>query len=132
MHRFAGTFLLCGFLAWTAGCTPQNAKSPPGVQVSGTVKLDGKPMQGGEVRFIVAGQAPKALPITNGAFSGEVFKGKNEIGVVWDKEGGPNPTDPNLKMMVNAVNPKFLPGPASPFNTEITGPKEFTFEVNSK
>jgi hypothetical protein len=106
-------------------------RPPPGVKVSGTVKLDGTSMEGGEVRFVVPGQPPKALPITNGAFSGEVFTGKNEIGVVWDKEGGPNPTDPKLKMMVNSVDPKFLPGPTSPFNAEITGPKEFTFEVTS-
>ena len=132
MHRFAGTILLCVVVVWTVGCTPENAKAPPTVKVSGTVKMDGKPMEGGEVRFVVPGQLAKALPITNGAFSGEVFAGKNEIGVVWEKEGGPNPTDPTTKMMVNAVSPKFQPGPASPFNTEITGPKEFTFEVTSK
>src|SRR5580765_8453211 len=100
MHRFAGTILLCGALAWTVGCSsPENAKAPPLVKVSGTVKLDGKPMEGGEARFIVAGQPPKALPIKGGAFAGEVFEGKNEIGVVWDKEGGPNPTDPTTKRM---------------------------------
>jgi hypothetical protein len=131
MHRFVSTFLLCGVLTWTVGCTSQNEKPPPLVKVSGTVKLDGKPMEGGEARFIVVGQAPKILPITNGAFAGEVFNGKNQIGVVWDKEGGASATDPKMKMTVNAVDSKFLPGPASPFNTDINGPKEFTFEVTS-
>jgi hypothetical protein len=132
MLRFSGTFLLCAVLAWTVGCgsSPENAKAPPTVKVSGTVKLDGKPMEGGEVRFVVSGQAPKALPITNGAFSGEAYTGKNEIGVVWDKEA-PNPMDPQLKMMVNAVDLKYLPSPKSPLNAEITGPKEFNFEVTS-
>jgi hypothetical protein len=73
MHRFTGTILLCGAIAWTVGCTPENAKAPPLAKLSGTVKMDGKPMEGGEVRFAVPGQPPKAVPITNGAFSGEVF-----------------------------------------------------------
>jgi hypothetical protein len=79
---------------------------------------------------VVSGQPPKAMAITNGAFSGEAFTGKNEIGVVWDKEAA-NPMDTKLKMMVNAVDPKYLPGPTSPLNAEITGPKEFAFEVTS-
>lgn len=132
MQRFVGTLFLCGILGWTVGCSnPQNAAPPPVAKVSGTVKLDGKPMEGGEVRFVVVGQPPKVIPISNGKFAGEAFTGKNEIGVVWDKEGGASTTDPSMKMTVNAVDSKFLPSPASPFNAEITGAKEFTFEVTS-
>jgi hypothetical protein len=85
------------------GCSSQNAPAPATAEVKGTVTLDGKPMQGGEVRFGVAGQPEKICPITDGKFSGEAYVGKNAIAVVLEKDGPPNPTDPTTKTKVNTV-----------------------------
>jgi hypothetical protein len=119
-------------LCFFVGCEEQNAPPPAAAKVSGTVNLDGKPMQGGAVRFNVAGQPPKELPVTNGAFSGEAYVGLNVIDVIWDKEGGSNPMDPSSKMMVNAVDAKFS-GPASPFQEAVgaEGKSDLKFDVTS-
>src|SRR5207244_4270468 len=95
--------------------------APPLAKVSGTVTLDGKAMQGGEVRFNSTGYPAKVLEIKDGAFSGEVYSGKNRVEVVWDKDGPPVQMDPNqppTPTKINAVDPIFS-GPTSPFTPEI-------------
>jgi hypothetical protein len=127
-HVCATLFLLAFF--WVAGCTTsQGPKAPNTAKVSGTVKLDGKPMEGGEVHFEVAGFPAKSLEIKDGAFAGEVYSGKNMIGVVWNKEI-PHPTESKMKMTTNIVANKFS-GKDSPLNDEVTDGKVFTFEVTS-
>jgi hypothetical protein len=119
-------------LSLLVGCEEQNPPAPATAQVSGKVNLDGKPMEGGAVRFNVAGQPPKELAVTNGAFAGEAFIGLNTVDVVWDKEGGANPMDPSSKMIVNAVDAKFS-GPSSPFQEAIgaEGKSDLKFDVTS-
>jgi len=96
------TCLLLG-VVWIVSCTPQNAPPPSTAQVKGTVSLDGKPMQKGEVMLSVTAQPPKTLEIKNGTFEGEVFVGKNSIEVVLHKPGPPSSTDPNTPTTINAV-----------------------------
>jgi len=102
------------------------------VKVSGTVNLDGKPMEGGEIRFSVPGQPVRSIEIKSGAFSGETFVGKNLVQVVWEKEGPPNPMDPNSKLKVNTVSPRFA-GVDSPLSADIgkDGAKDLKFDVTS-
>jgi hypothetical protein len=114
---------------WGTGCTPESPKPPALAKVSGTVNLDGQPMAGGEVQFEIAGFPPKTLEIKDGAFAGEVHAGKNQIGVVWNKEI-PNPTEPKMQMTTNVVSSKFS-DKDSPFNAEVTEGKVFKFEVTS-
>jgi len=132
MKRLARSLLFLSVVCIVAGCGKPNAP-PPTAKVSGTVNLDGKPMQGGEIRFELAGYGPKNLEITNGTFSGDVFVGKNRVDVVWDKDM-PNPMDPKGPPVKggNAVDPKFL-GPNSPLNAEIPagGKSDLKFDVTS-
>lgn len=122
------TAALCLF----AGCGEDSLPAPEKAIASGKVNLDGKPMQGGVVRFNAEGQAPQELAVTNGTFTGEVFVGRNFVDVVWDKEAGANPMDPSAKIMENAVDAKFS-GPATPFQHEVpaTGASDLTFDVTS-
>ena len=131
MKRMACLSLLV-FSFFLAGCPDSGPKAPPVAKVSGTVTLDGKPMTGGEVRFNAPGQPAKILEIKDGAFSGEVFEGKNQADVVWEKDGPPHPMDPNTKLKVNVVDARFS-GPNTPFKPEVgaTGANDLKFEVTS-
>jgi hypothetical protein len=129
MYRLASMTFFLLVISWIVGCTPAPPPPPAAVKVSGTVMLDGKPMAGGEVQFEAAGFPPKALEIKDGAFAGEVHAGKNQIGVVWNKEI-PHPTEPKMTMSTNVVSSKFS-GKDSPFNAEVTDGKVFKFEVTS-
>lgn len=131
MHRSLCALLLLFCVCYLMGCGGGSNSGPPVAKVSGTVKLDGKPMAGGEVRFSVAGLPAKSLPISGGSYSGEAPVGKNKVEVVWDKDGPPNPTDPSTKMKVNAVNMRFS-GPDSQLNAEVKeGENTFNFDVTS-
>lgn len=115
------------------GCGGGSNKGPAVVKVSGTVTLDNAPMGGGEVRFALPGQPPKALEIKGGEFSGEVLAGSNKVEVVWDKDGPPNPMDKSLPpIKVNAVDSKYS-GPGSPLTAEVpaAGATGLKFEVKS-
>ncbi len=113
------------------GCD-KGPQLPKQAEVSGTVMLDGKPMDAGEVRFFVGNEPPVTLPVTGGAFSGKVFVGQSRIDVVRDVDGPPHPMDPTQKMKVNSVDPRFM-GPSSPFKHDISadGVKDLKFEVTS-
>lgn len=129
--RAAALVLLAGCFL---GCT--GSSGPPTVpleKVSGTVKMDGKPMPGGEVRFAVPGQPVKTMEIKDGAFAGEAHVGKNNVEVVWEKEGPPHPMNPKERIKVNAIADRFS-GPNSVLEAEVTagGKNEFTFDVTSK
>jgi hypothetical protein len=47
--------------------------------VSGTVKLDGKPLPDGQIVFTKDGEAPREIKITNGQYTGEAYVGQNHI-----------------------------------------------------
>lgn len=89
-------------------------------------------MGGGEIRFTVPEQPTKALPVKDGAFSGEVFVGKNHVDVVWDLDGPPNPMDPNTRIKVNKVAPGYS-GPRSPLGADVDakGANDLKFDVSS-
>lgn len=132
MNRWAFCCSCVVTLLFVAGCADSRPKPPPAAKVAGTVTLDGKPMEGGEVRFTAPGQIPKVLPVQAGAFSGEVLVGQNQVEVIWNKEGPPHPMDPNARIMVNAVSPQFM-GPNSPLKAEVAagGNTDLKFEVTS-
>ena len=122
----------CVIALLVAGCVEKGPATPPLAKVAGTVTLDGKPMEGGEVRFNLIGQPPRVLPVQGGAFAGEAYVGQNQIDAVWDKEGPPHPMDPSIRIKVNAVSSQFQ-GPNSPLKAEVVaaGVSDLKFEVTS-
>lgn len=114
------------------GCNNSGPATAARTQVSGTVLLDGKPMNGGEVRFNLTGQPAQVIEVHEGAFSGEVFVGTNRIDVLWEKDGPPHPMEPNEFLKVNVVSGNFS-GPNSPFQHEIgeSGANDLKFEVTA-
>lgn len=94
MHRFVSVISFSLALCVVGGCsTPQQSAPPPSATVKGTVTLDGKPMETGEIRFGVMGQPPKVSPIKGGEFSGEGYVGANLVEVVLMKDGPPSTTE---------------------------------------
>lgn len=132
MKRLSCLLLLVFSVCFVTGCPQQTNKAPKMAKVSGTVKMDGQPMGGGEVRFSVTGQPPKSLEVKDGAFSGEVYVGKNLVEVVWDVDGGPHPMNPNEKLKVNKIAEKFW-GPSSALSEEVpeAGKSDLKYEVTS-
>jgi hypothetical protein len=133
MKRLIGVCLIVALQWCVVGCDgDKKTKAPDLAKVSGTVNLDGKAMEGGEVRFSVPGQPPKSIEIKNGTFSGEVFIGKNSVEVVWDVDGPPNPMDPTQKLKVNKVATTFS-GPNTTLSADITkeGKSDLKFDVTS-
>jgi len=71
-------FLVCvlGALCSLGGC---KAKETP-VSVSGTVNLDGKPLDDGTLTLAgESGSTPDTLPVKNGKFEGQVKTGKKRV-----------------------------------------------------
>ena len=133
MYRFACAAVFLIVLGWIVGCTPQGAKAPPTVRVSGTVRMNDKPMQGGEVYFSVKGFPAKICKIEDGKFSGDAYAGKNNIEVVWNKDDVASSTNPNMKKTVNFVSENYS-GEKSLLNADIPegAEKTFDFQVLAK
>ena len=131
MIRFSAFLLGVVSVLLVTGCDDSH-KPPSLVKVSGKVTLDGQPMSGGEVRFNVAGEPVKSLPVNDGAFAGEIYVGQSTVEVIWEVDGPPHPMDPTQRIKVNSVDPKFS-GPNSPFKKEIPagGATDLSFEVTS-
>jgi hypothetical protein len=134
MHRISGVVAVAAFVIWSAGCGgSEGHKAPPTAKVSGTVKLDGKPMPSGEVRFEIVGETVKAMEVKDGAFSGDAFVGKNRVDVVLEKDGPANPMNPSAKIKVNVVSDRFS-GLKSTLSAQVNSGENapFSFEVTSK
>ncbi len=92
-----------------AGCSKQET---PKVPVRGTVTLDKKPLEDGQIVFSTPGKAPEALPITNGTFEGTVEAGERKVEILAYKDAPPVPME-GVPADVNKVN--YLP---ARYNTE--------------
>ena len=125
----------CVALSFTfAGCgsAPTGPKLAP---VKGNVTLDGKPLESGELTFLVPGNMPSSLTIVNGVFSGEAAVGENRVEVYSYRLGGQvvKMGDENF----GGEKENFIP---AKFNTMSTlkaqvadaGVKDLKFEVKSK
>jgi len=115
------------------GCGPDAPKVAESIPVKGTVKLDGKPMDAGEVSFSIAGQPGRIATVTNGEFSGNAYPGTNKVEFAHFKEGPPLSTDPKkAPTKVNDLPAKYQ------FESKVTaevkagGPNEFKFDITSK
>jgi hypothetical protein len=132
MRLFVPALCVVIVLALTSGCTPSNPKPPPMAKVSGKVTLDGAPMKDGEIEFEAVAQPPRTLKIEDGAFSGEVFSGKNVIRLHQFKEGPPASTDPDKKpMKMEALPAKYNAQSTLSADVPAAGTTELKFEATS-
>lgn len=96
-----------------AGCPGPKKDAPPSLaKVSGTVSVGGSPMDEGEAHFNSPGHPAKVLKVARGAFSGEVFAGKNSVSVVQVKEK-PSPMGKDQPPVKETVEFKFKSGDAA-------------------
>ena len=88
MGRWFWLGCVFGGLLFLGGCDSK----PKTVTVSGTVKLDDKPLPEGEVTLVnAAGLPPDVFPVKDGKFSGQAKPGKVKVEISVYKEGQPPP-----------------------------------------
>jgi len=102
------------------GCSGRNVKDKP-VPVSGTVNVDGKPLDDGSVTLIAeGGAAPDTLPVKDGKFEGQAKPGKKKVEIRAFRLGK-KPDMPGADL--EATKENYLP---ARFNTETTLTAEVT------
>jgi hypothetical protein len=79
-------------LAPVVGCGPGDKKTY--TNVKGTVTLNGKPLDKGEITFVVSGKPPTFMDVTDGKFSGQALVGSNTISVTAKRKSGVAPVLP--------------------------------------
>lgn len=114
----------------TCGCGPSGPIRAP---VSGTVLLDGEPMEDGVIYFKkVQEGAMDRMEVVDGKFAGLVEIGDRRVEVCRFREGEPfkfgNAELPNR---INTIDPLFNTNSKLMANVTEDGPNEFTFEVVS-
>ncbi|QDV70023.1 hypothetical protein Poly24_37420 [Rosistilla carotiformis] len=79
---------LCTLALCVSGCGP--TKSAPSVRISGTVTLDGKPLETGQISFIPTdGKGNSAgAAVNDGSFDAEVFPGAMRVEIIAPKVTG--------------------------------------------
>jgi len=123
--------LLCVCL-FAGGCAKKTTKMVP---VSGTVTLDGQPLDDGDVTLVGdPGTVPDSLPVKAGSFSGQAKPGKKRVEIRAFKTVKPPPTATGD---VTETKENYIP---AKYNTDSTTTAEVTdsglspnkFEVQSK
>ena len=135
--EFWQPLLVCTLLGIVAVGCGQGTAAYEGVPVKGTVTLDGKPLDEGEIQFkTVATGALDTIPIQAGQFSGTAQAGQKRVEIFAFKTAAPPPsTVPGPPPEVQKTN--YLPArynTASTLSAEVksAGPNEFKFEVTSR
>lgn len=120
-----------GFTLMLAACAPPPNGLPPSAPVTGTVKLDGKPIAKGEIHFVQAGLVPSVLEISNGTFSGKALLGQSKVEVMIFAEVESDKY-PGVKTKAN-VAPEKYSGPQTTLDADISGSKknELKFDLTS-
>lgn len=92
-------FLLAAALA--TGCGSGTLAPLPVANVSGTVTLDGKPLEKGTISFATDGRSPQVFEIRDGKYNGAAMVGSNSISISSRKPivfaGGKDPSGGRLK-----------------------------------
>jgi len=121
-------------LIWTFGCSGRSGQ-PPTAGVKGTITMDGKPLQTGELHFGVPGAPPSVLKVADGKFSGQAPVGQNKVELVILTDGPPNPKyqGSGAATKINTAPGKYW-GPNTALDAPVssTGPNEFKFDISSK
>lgn len=117
------------------GCGGSGPKPPPLAAVAGTVQLAGKPLDSGEITFLISGQAPQQLAVKDGKFDGKAMVGENHIEIRAFRPGkqmmmNDKPFGDPVKE--NYIAEKYNDRSALAAKVESGGAKDLKFEVESK
>jgi hypothetical protein len=138
MVKWIITVGLLAVLFVLPGCG-ESKKVAPTTIVSGTVNMDGKPLDekdGAEITFSAGGgEAPSVLPIKAGKFEGKAGVGENRVEIRAYKTAAPIMMDG--KPFGEARKENFVPDKyniKSEMKTTVTaaGAKDLKFDVESK
>ena len=128
-------------LTWALGC----GKSPntlPVANVSGTVSVDGKPLEKGSVTFETPGFPPKILSVSDGKYSGAVNTGQNRVVVSaprplaaankMSKEDKQRMESSGLPLTEESLPPEWNTASKETRVVEAGGANAFDFDIKTK
>lgn len=133
MRWRAQAAMLCAVILM-AGCNP-GPKPAPSTTVSGTVQVDGKPLDAGDITFAVEGRGPMLLAIKEGKFEGTVNVGENTVQIRAYKTGEPIMMDGKPfgdPVKINYIDEKYNDKTELKAKVEAAGAKDLKFDVESK
>lgn len=120
---------VASILVLVAGCTKSGRPQVKTVTVSGTVQLDGKPLEGAEVNFLTNDYAGIATTGPDGKYEMTAQAGENKVYIVkYDGEYDPTMTQPDTPGAAGAAGPKQLIPP----KFSDPGKSELKFTVPDK
>jgi hypothetical protein len=133
MPRLCQAALFALLLAVT-GCGSTHSTAPQTVTVKGTVTLDTKPVQTGEIYFAKAGASSPALEIKDGTFVGDVPLGHHKVEVFVYVEGPKTPGKYGGQGTKTNIAPTKYSGPNTTLSATVEAgkPNEFKFDLTSK
>ena len=127
---------VCSWLLVVSGCGGDaGPKRPASVAVAGTVNLEGKPLEDGEISLMVSGQPDMRLPIKGGKFSGKALMGENGVRIYAYKTGEPLMMDGKPfgdPVKVNLIAEEFNDKSTLKATIAAGGAKDLKFEVKGK
>lgn len=126
-------YLLPALLA-LVGCGESPEVAYP---IKGTVKLDGKPLESGEVYFLTEGKPPVIVPVKNGEFEGKATAGIKKVQLHAYRVGKATSVSGPGAESAEPPRENYLPARYHSASTETrevskTGPNVFDFELTSK
>jgi hypothetical protein len=112
-----------------AGCSVGPGSAP----VSGTIKLDGKPLADGEISFITVGYPPETLPVKDGSYQGKVKVGEHKVEVAAWRDAPQMMGGKEIgRTKENYIAPRFNQQSQLKADVKASGSNTFSFEVYSQ
>jgi hypothetical protein len=133
--------LLLALVAPAGGCSRGGRPEPKRYPVSGTVTLDGQPLQEGKAQFVTVSQGLiDVLPIKDGRFSGQAASGDRRVEFFFIKEvpyaeSGYRPMPgetPPATVKIQVLPPHLNSESTFTATVEPTGKNEFTFALSAQ
>ena len=130
--RWAVVASVAGFVA---GCAGSAADRTPRAAVSGSVTVDGQPLERGVVMFDPQnGTVPTTLDVVNGKFAGEAPVGKNRVEISAPREVAMEGAedDDGAKVQEETLPAEY--NAESTLTKDVTegGPNTFDFELKTR
>jgi len=133
MVRWFWVSCVVSALVFLGGCAPSGPKQ---TKVSGTVTLDGKPLDDGQVVLAhAAGHPPDVFSVKDGKFEGPAKQGKVRVEIRAFRPPAPSPTplqEESKPGPENYLPPRFNTGTSLTAEVTASGLNPSQFEVQSR